>query len=110
MLWLPLRESVCATGAMAALDEPSAAMGADVCVAPECDCCATIYSKQPVMSGKTYHVGVTNVEDLAPRSSTFKGGFFIFYFYAHIQHCFICRPLDSTVSEDAGSNPGRLRH
>jgi hypothetical protein len=23
----------------------------------------------------------------------------------HIQHCFICRPLDSTVSEDAGIEP-----
>ena len=29
-----------------------------------------------------------------------------------IQHCFIFRPSDSTVSEDVGSNPGllRLRH
>ncbi len=29
-----------------------------------------------------------------------------------IQHCFICRPSDSNVSEDARSNPGllRLRH
>ncbi len=25
------------------------------------------------------------------------------------QYCFICRPSDSTVSEDAGSNPGQLR-
>jgi hypothetical protein len=29
-----------------------------------------------------------------------------------IQHCFICRPSDSTVSVEAGSNPGQsqLRH
>ncbi len=26
-----------------------------------------------------------------------------------IQHCFICRPSDSTVSEDAGSNPRLLQ-
>jgi hypothetical protein len=27
-----------------------------------------------------------------------------------IQHCFICRPSDSTVSEDAGIELLRLRH
>jgi hypothetical protein len=27
---------------------------------------------------------------------------FSFVFYERIQHCFICRPSDSTVSEDAG--------
>jgi hypothetical protein len=33
----------------------------------------------------------------------FEGGFFgIFLFMYVIQHCFICRPSDSTVSEDAG--------
>jgi hypothetical protein len=36
----------------------------------------------------------------------FLGGFFSLYC---IQHCFICRPSDSTVSEDARSNPGLLR-
>jgi hypothetical protein len=30
---------------------------------------------------------------------------FLKYF---IQHCFICRPSDSTVAEDAGTNPGLL--
>jgi hypothetical protein len=30
-------------------------------------------------------------------------GFFLFMYV--IQHCFICRPLDSTVSEDAGIEP-----
>jgi hypothetical protein len=32
-------------------------------------------------------------------------GFFVIYF---IQHCFICRPSDSTVSEDAGTEPRTL--
>jgi hypothetical protein len=32
-----------------------------------------------------------------------KGGFFLFMY--DIQHCFICRPSDSTVSEDAGIEP-----
>ncbi len=31
----------------------------------------------------------------------FGGDFFIFFSY-YIQHCFICRPLDSTVPTDAG--------
>jgi hypothetical protein len=26
----------------------------------------------------------------------------------HIQHCFMCRPSDSTVSEDAGIKPGNV--
>jgi hypothetical protein len=35
----------------------------------------------------------------------YKGGFsWIFFFFMYdIQHCFICRPSDSTVSEDAGT-------
>ncbi len=33
-----------------------------------------------------------------------KGGFFSFFMYV-IQHCFICRPSDSTVSEEAGIEP-----
>jgi hypothetical protein len=38
------------------------------------------------------------------------GGFLGFLCF--IQHCSICRPSDSTVSEDAGIEPGllRLRH
>ncbi len=33
-------------------------------------------------------------------------GFFLFLFFMYvIQHCFICRPSDSTVSEDAGIDP-----
>ncbi len=34
----------------------------------------------------------------------FFGGFFIFFPYC-IQHCFICRPSDSTVPTDAGIEP-----
>jgi hypothetical protein len=33
-----------------------------------------------------------------------KGNIFRFFHY-FIQHCFICRPSDSTVSEDAGIKP-----
>jgi hypothetical protein len=31
-----------------------------------------------------------------------KGEFFYFFSLYVIKHCFICRPSDSTVSEDAG--------
>jgi len=34
-------------------------------------------------------------------------GFFM-YFMHSIQHCFICRPSDSTVPEDAGFEPRAL--
>ncbi len=39
-----------------------------------------------------------------------KGDFlgFFFLFMYDIQHCFICRPTDSTVSEDAGVEPGTV--
>ncbi len=37
---------------------------------------------------------------------SFKWRFFGFFlFLSHIQHCFICRPSDSTVSEDAVIEP-----
>ncbi len=38
------------------------------------------------------------------KGNLLKGDFFwIFFFFMYdIQHCFICRPSDSTVSEDAG--------
>jgi hypothetical protein len=44
-----------------------------------------------------------------------KGGFswIFFIFMYNIQYCFICRPSDFTVSEDAGIEPRtqlRLRH
>jgi hypothetical protein len=34
----------------------------------------------------------------------FWGGFFLFFAY-NIQHCFICRPSDSTVPTDARIKP-----
>jgi hypothetical protein len=34
-----------------------------------------------------------------------QGNLFFFLSIYCIQHCFICRPLDSTVSEDAGIEP-----
>jgi hypothetical protein len=40
-------------------------------------------------------------DDQIVKQGTFYG-FFSLYF---IQHCFICRPSDSTVSEDAGIKP-----
>ncbi len=40
----------------------------------------------------------------------FNRGIFGFFMYVLIQHCFICRPSDSTVSADAGTEPiGQLR-
>jgi hypothetical protein len=37
------------------------------------------------------------------RESSYKKGFFGFFLFLYdIQHCFICRPSDSTVSEDVG--------
>ncbi len=33
-----------------------------------------------------------------------KNDYFVFFMF-FIQHCFICRPSDSTVSEDAGIGP-----
>jgi hypothetical protein len=37
--------------------------------------------------------------------------FYFFYFFSsyYIQHCFICRPSDSTVLTDAGIEPGPLQ-
>jgi hypothetical protein len=38
-------------------------------------------------------------------SDSSRGFFGFFLFMYDIQHCFICRPLDSTVLEDAGIEP-----
>ncbi len=35
----------------------------------------------------------------------FFKGYFLYFFMHIIQHCFFCRPSDSTVSEDAGIEP-----
>jgi hypothetical protein len=42
------------------------------------------------------------------KTQNFKGGFFGFFKY-FIQHCFIFRPSESNVKEDAGLNPGLLQ-
>ena len=40
------------------------------------------------------------------QGSCHKGGIFRFFLFIYdIQHCFICRPSDSTVSIDAGIEP-----
>ncbi len=48
--------------------------------------------------------------DPDPASNVRGGLFWIFFFFLCyvIQHCFICRPSDSTVSEDADLDPGLL--
>ncbi len=38
-----------------------------------------------------------------------RGDFLDFFFMYVVQHCFICRPSDSTVSEDAGIEPRAVR-
>jgi hypothetical protein len=39
-----------------------------------------------------------------------KGNFFFFFFFMYvIQYCSVCRLSDSTVSEDAGIEPGLWR-
>ncbi len=49
------------------------------------------------------------IQDKHPGSATLLLTKEIFFIYG-IQQCFICRPADSTVSEDAlGSKPGQLR-
>ncbi len=42
--------------------------------------------------------------------SELLGDFFFFLFFCsyNIQHCFICRPSDSTVPTDAGIEPGTV--
>jgi hypothetical protein len=52
---------------------------------------------------------LTNRQNAAKCSSprNLKGGFFGFFFFFmyDTQHCFICLPSDTTVSEDAGIEP-----
>jgi hypothetical protein len=48
--------------------------------------------------------------NIADRGNTFLMGAFVWiflFFMSVFQHCYICRPLDSTVSEDAGIEPSR---
>jgi hypothetical protein len=44
--------------------------------------------------------------DYSCDDNVLKGNFFLFFLFMYdIQHCFICRPTDSTVSEDAEIEP-----
>ncbi len=57
---------------------------------------------QPANSGLLIHKLIIKYEQ------HLKGDFLDFFFFYTIfiiQHCFICRPSDSTVSEDAGIEP-----
>ncbi len=54
----------------------------------------------PVVPWQQY---VASIEDIF---FFFKGDFLEFFIFIYVfQHCFICRPSDSTVSEDAGIEP-----
>jgi hypothetical protein len=53
-------------------------------------------AKQPNTLTRQEYKGKIYVKDI---------GFFLFMYRYDIQHCFICRPSDSTVSEDAGIEP-----
>jgi hypothetical protein len=47
-----------------------------------------------------------NTANLHEEKNTYRGIFLVFFLLMYvIQHCFICRPSDSTVSEDAGIEP-----
>ncbi len=55
------------------------------------------------------------LQEALKKTQKIKGYFLEFYFYVlyDIQHCFICRPSDSTVSEDAEVEPrtvATIRH
>jgi hypothetical protein len=49
---------------------------------------------------------IQQIKNLHPYLETiYKQDGFFFFFMCVIQHCFICRPSDSTVSEDAAFEP-----
>ncbi len=59
---------------------------------------------------RTSAAGRTNPKEIIPLDQDLTlwystGGFFILFFMYFSKHCFICRPTDSTVSEDAGIEP-----
>jgi hypothetical protein len=51
--------------------------------------------KDPKRFGYWYHTFFQNI---------FVGNF-LFFLFVYIEHCFICRPSDSTVPTDAGIEP-----
>ncbi len=42
-----------------------------------------------------------------PDPDKLKRGIYFYFLVYVIQHCFICRPSDSSVSEDAGIEPDK---
>jgi hypothetical protein len=67
--------------------------------------------KKPAIRGenevkKCHHVFLIGVESQGSIFNETQQGVFGFFSSIYcIQHCFICRPSDSTVSEDAGIEP-----
>jgi hypothetical protein len=61
------------------------------------------FARNSLRKFKTLHQG-QDKHSCAGHQYFFKGDFFNFFQY-FIQHCFICRPSDFTVSEDAGIGP-----
>jgi hypothetical protein len=61
-----------------------------------------LYTKTGHITSETagYHF-----KTLALRLMIKRGFFFLFFFMYDSQHCFICHPSDSTVSEDARIEP-----
>ncbi len=73
----------------------------------------TVGSTAPVMSGlfgfcylQLWSMGLHTKDSATNGHRQFFGDYFMYF----IQHCFICRPLDSTVSEDAGIELLRFCH
>ncbi len=65
-------------------------------------CCKATSFAMSLMAGfkpreLPYHGGV-----LSNQATHLLKGFIFFFFSYYIQHCFICRPSDSTVPTDAG--------
>jgi hypothetical protein len=53
---------------------------------------------------RAHYILLFNTRAIWDILNTFLGDFFSFCSY-NIQHCFICRPSDSTVPTDAGIEP-----
>ncbi len=70
-----------------------------------------MFSNLSSFSGKNFKIKIT-LDDPSPppQKNSLKRGIFwdffsMFFLFFCTQHCFICRPSDSTVSEDAGIKP-----
>ncbi len=73
-----------------------------------CACTYRCISKKMHYKTHPFHTTATwNIWNFMKTTSlcSLRGIFLDFFFVYCIQHCFICRPSDSTVSEDAGIEP-----